>query len=77
MPYVARHRLTVAHRLHRETDRRGPRRAFDLALVARLDLSLYHAGIAVLKGALAATMQRAVLISLWLYAYSQGILIGT
>jgi hypothetical protein len=27
-------------------------------LVARLDLSLYHAGIAVLKGALAATMQR-------------------
>jgi len=29
-------------------------------LVARLDLSLYHAEIAVLKGALAATMQRAV-----------------
>jgi hypothetical protein len=27
-------------------------------LVARLDLSLYHAGIAVLKGVLAATMQR-------------------
>jgi hypothetical protein len=27
-------------------------------LVARLDLSLYHAEIAVLKGALAATMQR-------------------
>jgi hypothetical protein len=58
LPYLARHRLIVAHRLHRETDRRGPQRAFDPALVARLDLSLYHAAIAVLKGALAATMQR-------------------
>ena len=47
-------------------------------LVARLDLSLYHAEIAVLKGRAGrdhAAPQ--LLISLWLYAYSQGFLIGT
>ncbi len=49
-----------------------------LQLVARLGPSLHYAGIAVLKGTPAATITAPqLLISLWLYAYSQGILIGT